>query len=637
MNSKSKTNQNVKETGQFGLLTTRRFAPFFWTQFFGAFNDNVYKNALILFIAYKASQSMAGNSDMFINMSAGLFILPFFLFSATAGQIADKFEKSALIRKIKLMEIVIMATAALAFFFNSIILLMALLFFMGTQSTFFGPVKYSIIPQHLKETEIVGGNAMVEMGTFVAILIGTITGGILSQLEGGELRIGAGVVFFALCGWIASRSIPEAKAVAPDLKINWNLFTETWKNVKDAKKQRIAWLSILAISWFWFVGAAYLTQLPNFTKDVLKGSEGVVTLLLAMFSVGVGAGSLLCEKISGKKVQPGLIPFGLLGMSIFGIDLALAYETPAAAGLMTISQFLGTSGSIRVLVDLTMVGVFGGLYIVPLYALMQIKSKPETRSRIIATNNIMNALYMVASAGLAILLLGVAGLSIPQFFLVLAGMSFVVAGYIFTKVPKNVIVMITSTIMRIMYRIKRVDLDMIPEEGAAVLVSNHVTFIDALLIAASCKRNIRFVMDDMYYHASGLNYIFRTTGVIPIAPKHEKPDVYEKGFDEISQALKNGELVCIFPEGSLTRDGEIDMFKPGIEKIIKRDPVPVIPLTLKGLWGSFFSYEGGTAMAKRPRRFWSHIEIVAEAPVEPRLASVENLYNIVSNMRGETS
>lgn len=313
-------NKNI--AGQFELLGQKRFLPFFITQFFGAFNDNVFKNALIILIAFQGSDFIETNPDVLINIAAALFILPFFLFSATAGQWVDKYEKSKSIRTIKLLEVFIMALAAFAFMQGYIIMLIALLFLMGTQSSFFGPAKYSYIPQHLKVTELIEGNAWVQAGTFTAILFGTILGGVLIAEEQGRDYVAFAIMLFSIAGYLSSRFIPETPSLNEDLKINWNFFSETYRNIKFLQSNRIVFLSVLGISWFWFLGATYLVQLPNYTKTTLGGNEQVVTFLLTLFTVGIGAGSLLCNRLSGKKVEIGLVPFGSIGLTLFEIGRA---------------------------------------------------------------------------------------------------------------------------------------------------------------------------------------------------------------------------------------------------------------------------------------------------------------------------
>ncbi len=625
----------MAEQNQFSLLGKRRFGPFFLTQFLGAFNDNIFKNALIILIAFQGAKLASADTNTLINLSAGLFILPFFLFSATFGQLADKYEKPRMIRLIKLMEIAIMLGVALAFYLGSLPLLIGLLFLMGTQSTLFGPIKYSILPQLLKEEELVGGNGLVETGTFLAILLGTMVGGILIGLpEVGVMLVSITLVAVALLGYLASRSIPFLRPVAPELRINWNPLTETWRNFHFMRRNRTVFLSILGISWFWLFGATYLAQLPNYTKLTLGGNEQVVTLLLTLFSVGIGLGSLLCERLSGHKVELGLVPFGSIGLSVFSIDLFFAQPNVVSGELMGAAHFLQSPGSWRIIADVGLIGMFGGFYIVPLYALVQQRSEPSHRSRIIAGNNILNALFMVFSAIMAIVLLN-AGLSIPQLFLVTALLNVLVAIYIYSLVPEFLMRFMVWMLIHTVYRVQKAGLERIPDEGPAVLVCNHVSFVDALVIAGCSRRPVRFVMYYKIFNVPVLNFVFRTARAIPIAGAKEDPDMLRRANDEIAAALASGDLVCIFPEGRLTQDGEMNPFRPGIERIIKRNPVPVIPMALQGLWGSFFSRKGGSAMSRLPRRFWFKIALAVGTPLPPEEVSAAGLHAVVLQLRGD--
>jgi 1-acyl-sn-glycerol-3-phosphate acyltransferase len=625
----------MEDRSQFVLLTKRRFGPFFTTQFLGAFNDNLFKNALIVMLAFQATDTLGLSSNTLINLAAGLFILPFFLFSASFGQLADKLEKSRLIRLTKLLEMGIMLGAAVGFISGNVWLLIGLLFLMGIQSALFGPVKYAILPQHLQQEELVGGNGLVETGTFLAILLGTMAGGVLIALKPHGAAVVAGVAMIvAAAGYLSSRGIPTAAAMAPDLRINWNPLSETWRTYRLLRGNRTVFLSVLGISWFWFFGASYLAQLPNYTKLTLGGNEQVVTLLLTLFSVGVGAGSLLCERLSGHKVEIGLVPFGSIGMTVFSIDLYFAPPGHAGGELLGMMGFLDQGGGWRVLFDILMLGMFGGFYIVPLYSLIQQRSEPAYRSRIIAGNNILNALFMVASALLAIVALG-AGLTIPQLFLLTAFLNAAVAVYIYTLVPEFLMRFIVWILIHIMYRIDQEGLDRIPDEGPAVLVCNHVSFMDALVISGCVRRPIRFVMYHKIFGVPLLSFVFRTARAIPIAPAREDPKLLEQANDSISGALKDGQLVCIFPEGEITRHGELNPFKSGIEHIVKRDPVPVIPIALCGLWGSFFSRRYGEAMMGVPRRFRSKIGIHIGIPQAPEVVVASRLQSQVQALRGE--
>jgi len=622
---------------EFTLLKERRFLPFFITQFLGAFNDNVFKNALIILIAFQATDPAEAN--MLVNASAGLFVLPFFLFSATAGQLADKYEKSHLMRLIKILEILIMLGAAAAFILGSLPLLIGLLFLMGWQSTLFGPVKYSILPQHLKPEELVGGNGWVEMGTFLAILIGTLLGGVLIAIQDSGAWLVAGtVVILAVLGFLSSLFIPQAKPDAPDLRINWNPITETWRTISIARRNRTVFLSVLGISWFWFLGATYLTQLPNYTKLNLGGDEHVVTLLLTTFALGIGIGSMLCERLSGRRVELGLVPFGSIGLTLFGVDLFFAVSPVAAdAPLIGALEFLHNASNWRVLLDILLMGMFGGFYTVPLYALVQQRSEPRFRSRVIAGNNILNALFMVLSALLAILFLDSVGLSIPQFLLLTALFNAVVAIYIFTLVPEFLMRFIVWILVNTVYRLRTTGLEHIPEKGPVVVVCNHVSYMDALIVIGCCRRPIRFVMDYQIFKIPVLSFVFRTAGAIPIAPARENSKVLERAYEQVARYLEEGEVVGIFPEGRLTEDGEIGPFKGGIQRIVRRNPVPVLPMALRGLWGSFFSRRYGKAMSCFPRRFWSRIELIVSEPVAPEQATAALLREKVVQLRGEDS
>lgn len=428
--------QDKREHSQFTLLADRRFGPLFATQFLGAFNDNVFKNALVVLLTFQAASWTTLSPSLLANLAAGLFILPFFLFSATAGQLADKFDKALLARLTKILEIVIILLAGVGFVLESLVLLMAALFLLGLQSALFGPIKYAILPQHLRPDELVGGNALVEAGTFVSILLGTLTGGLLAGLEGGTAWITGVSLLVALLGYLASRGIPHAPAPEPELRINLNPLTETWRCIGFARENRAVFLSILAISWFWLYGALFLAQFPAYTKAVLGGGEGMVTLLLAVFSVGIGGGSLLCEKLSRHKVETGLVPLGALGMTLFGLDFAwVSMGLPPAGEAQALSVLLSQGDTWRLLADLLLLGASGGLYCVPLYALMQQRSHPGHRARIIAANNIMNALFMVAGALVAGALLD-GGYGIPALFALAAVVNGLVAIYICTVVPE---------------------------------------------------------------------------------------------------------------------------------------------------------------------------------------------------------
>lgn len=616
------------------LISSKRFLPFFLTQASGAFNDNVFKNALMLLLAFTAANALPWDTDLTMNLAAGLFILPFLLFSATAGALADAVCKTRLIRALKLLEIGLMLLAALAFYFQQYLMLLGLLFLMGSQSAFFGPAKYAILPQLLSDKELLAGNAWVEMGTFVAILLGTIAGGLLVGLTNAPLWIGAVVVLFSVLGYLVSRQIPSVGLVTGAEGFRFAPWQQTKATISISYANRTLYLSIMAISWFWFLGASYLTQFPNFTKTVLGGDNTVVTALLVAFSVGVGIGSMLCERLSGDRVELGLVPVGSIGLTLFGTSLYFSSPAQLPEQLLSLPQFLATAYGWWVLTDLTLIGVFGGLFIVPLYALLQQRAEPTQRARVIAANNIFNALFMVVSAIAGIVFLTVLDLAIPEYFLILAIMNAVVALYVYSQLPEFVLRFVIYLLSHSMYRVQSHGLQHIPAEGAAVLVANHVSYVDALLIGGAVRRPVRFVMEKAIYDLPVANWLFKAARTIPICSKQKNEQVYEAAFASIKRELEQGNLVCIFPEGRLTKTGDIDSFRPGIERILAETPVPVVPMALQGLWGSFFSHHGSGAF-KFKGRFWSKISLHASEVLPATAATAAELERQVRLLRGD--
>jgi 1-acyl-sn-glycerol-3-phosphate acyltransferase len=623
-------------TSQFALLTQRRFGPFFWTQFLGAFNDNLFKTALLVVLTYDALSWTTVPAALLNNLIPGLFILPYVVFSATAGQIADKVEKGRLARFVKLLEIGIMGIAAVGWLTHTLWLLVAAVVGMGVHSTLFGPVKYAYLPQHLKPEELVGGNGVIEMGTFVGILLGEVMGAILAGHGAAGVHLVAfGTLAVAVLGLATSWRIPASPAPAPALKISANFVAESFRNLAFSKKNRTVFLSMLGNSWFWFYGALVLSQFPLYAKEYLHGDHSVFVLLLTIFSLGIGTGSLLCEKLSGRKVEIGLVPFGAIGLSLFGIDLYFASQGYTNTAPVDFVGVLAQHGTLRILADILLLGVFGGFFIVPLFALIQTRCDPAHVSRTIAGMNILNALFMVASAGVAVFLIG-QGFSIPEMFLTTALLNAVVAIYIFSLVPEFLMRFLAWLLIHTIHRVSTVDVERIPEEGPAVLVCNHVSYVDAIVILAASPRPIRFVMDHRIFKTPLLGFIFRTGKAIPIAPAHENPWLMEKAFVDIAQALHEGELVCIFPEGKLTRTGELNEFRGGIAKIVARSKVPVIPMALRGLWGSVFSRDPSNVFERSfARGLRSRLALAVGQPVPPQEVTPEGLYEEVLALRGD--
>jgi 1-acyl-sn-glycerol-3-phosphate acyltransferase len=591
---------------QFALLKQRRFAPFFWTQFLGAGNDNLFKFAFTVMITYQLQigwlpASMAGL------VIGALFILPFLVFSATAGQVTDKYDKTQVIRFVKNLEIAIMAFAAFGFWTTNVYVLLGCVLLMGLHSTIFGPVKFAYLPQHLSERELTGGNGMVEMGTFVAILLGQVAGGLLVAIpDVGRRYVAIGCVALALLGRMTAQAVPATPSTDPNLRINWNPVTETWRNLMLARQNIVVFRSLLGISWMWFFGAVFLSLFPAFAKDVLHGDERVASLLLVVFSIGIGTGSLLCEMLSKRHVEIGLVPLGAIGMSVFAIDLYFASNGLAPSAGFGLAEFVAQPAHWRVMADLALLSLFAGLYSVPMYALIQMRSQPSHRARIIAANNILNALFMIVSSiGVGALL--AAKVTIPQVFLITGLLNAVVAFYIFMLVPEYLLRFVAFVITRFVYRFKVRGDEHIPTEGAAILVCNHVAFVDPVLLMAASPRPIRFIMDHKIFAMPVLGAFFKLAKAIPIAPQREDPAAYEAAFAKARAVLDDGDLLCIFPEGALTRDGELGEFKGGVMKLLESNPVPVVPLALQNLWGSYFSRKGGSAMSKPFRRGWFNV------------------------------
>jgi 1-acyl-sn-glycerol-3-phosphate acyltransferase len=629
---------------QFALLKQRRFLPFFTVQALGAFNDNVYRQAIIALLFFMGVSSEERTT--YTNLAPALFILPYFLFSATAGQIAEKLEKSRLIRITTMMEIGIMSLAAIGFLTQNMIVLLVALFLTGMQSTLFGPVKYSILPSVLKPEELTGGNGLVEMGTSISILCGMIFGGLIFTLAGshGPVVAATAIIVLADTGNLVARRVPQVDAGAPDLKINWNPLPESLAIWRLTRKQKSVRNAILGVSWFWFIGTVLTAQLPTYAEINLGGRQELYIFALALFSIGVGVGSLLCEKLSGRTVEIGLVPLGAFGVSAFMLDLYFARPGQALLGGLAAMEFVRQPGSWRIMLDLTGIGLFTGFFVVPLFALIQSRTPKQELSRVIAGMNIQNSLFIVAAAGIGIAVQRLLGWTIPQVFLALAIANAVVAIYIFTIVPEFLMRFLSWVLVRTLYRLRLHGIeDHVPDEGPALLVCNHVSYMDALILAASVPRPVRFVMYYRIFNIPVMSWIFRTAKAIPIAGARENPELMQRAFDEIDQALAEGEIVGIFPEGGLTRDGQIAPFKSGVEKILARRQVPVVPMALRGMWASMWSRrnaraEGGLLDRMRvPRRFRAHIEVMAAAPVQGPAATAGALETSVRQLRGDAA
>jgi 1-acyl-sn-glycerol-3-phosphate acyltransferase len=598
------------------------FWPLFWTQFFGALNDNYFKNALVILLTFRNLDAFGMDSRSLVAISGGIFILPFIFLSPYSGQLSDKWVKSSIAVGVKIFELLIMVLASFAFYFHRIEILFVCLFLMGIHSTLFGPIKYSLIPELLPEEKLVKGNALIESGTFLAILIGTLGSGLVFTLPQAEPTIIGGILLFSTIGLLTSLWIPRLPAAAPHLKFSWNFFTQVREMITILKMEKSVFNGVLGISWFWFLGGAILSILPTLTQSVLNSNAEVVTLFLGVFTLGIGAGSLLAEKISHDRIEIGLVPLGSFGMSLFLLDLGwslhsvsplLSTDAPAGA-----RAFLMAPGSFRILGDFLGIALSGGFFTVPLYTLMQSRSQKEVRSRVIGANNLLNALFMVASAILLLVLYRLE-VSFGNIFLIFSALNFLVSIYIYKMVPEFLWRLVSFVLARLIYRVKPKGLENIPKSGAALLLSNHVSFIDWLIIQACVGRPIRFVIYYKIYRIPVLNAFFRHSKTIPIAGKSEDQEIFKAAFHQISQEIKAGELVCIFPEGSITHDGKMQAFKKGMEFILQTDHIPVVPMAINGLWGSLFSRKDKTLLQKRPRKLFKAVTLTVGESYLPTL------------------
>ena len=627
---------------QFSLLTQRRFLPYFTVQALGAFNDNVYRQAIIGLLIFLGASTE--DRALYAIVAPAIFILPYFLFSAIAGQIAEKLEKQRLIVITTTMEIVIMSLAAVGFLLQNLPLLLVALFCTGVQSTLFGPVKYSVLPAILKPEELTGGNGLVEMGTSISILCGMIAGGMIFQVAGahGPQAAAIAIVLLAVLGNVLSRMIPRMDAGAPDLKVHWNPIPESLAVLRMAKQQLAVRNAILGVSWFWFFGTLLTSQLPTYAQLHLGGpadSATLYVLALALFSIGTGVGSLLCEKLSGRTVEIGLVPVGAFGMSAFLLDLYFARPGLAPVGGLELAQFLRQPGSARLIVDLLGIGLFTGIFVVPLFALIQSRTHASQMARVFAALNIQNSGFIVLAALAGLALQRGLGWSSPQMFLALAIANAVVAVRIFTIVPEFLMRFLSWLLVRTLYRLRLHGIEKnVPDEGPALLVCNHVSYMDALILAATIPRPVRFVMYYRIFNIPVMSWIFRTAKAIPIAGAKEDPELMRRAFEEIDAALAAGEIVGIFPEGALTKDGQIAAFKSGVEKILERRPVPVVPMALKGMWASMWSRRDTRLGRMRvPRRFRAHVEVMAGEPMDGATATADALEARVRALRGDAA
>jgi acyl-[acyl-carrier-protein]-phospholipid O-acyltransferase/long-chain-fatty-acid--[acyl-carrier-protein] ligase len=623
------------------LLRSRRFLPLFITQFLGAFNDNFFKSAFLALVTYRIASQSGGDGPLHVVLSGAIFILPFFLFSATAGQLADKYDKSRLARITKVWEIGILTIACFGFYLSNAWFLQFVLFCLGTQATFFGPIKYALLPQHLREEELISGNAYIEAGTFLAILLGTISGALLIRYDSGVIVVCVGMIACAVAGYISSRSIPAAPAPAPDLVVGRNIWRETWKIVRASRKRRDVFLSILGNSWFWFVGVTFLNQFPTYAKELMHGDPSVFALLLAMFSIGIGLGSLLCNRLLNGQVQATYVPPAALGLSLFTIDLyfSSAHGPQVEAGtLLTATQFLGFAGSWHILFDLLMIAVCAGIYIVPLYAIMQERSEPDERARVIASSNIMNAIFMVGSSLLTILLVKLS-FSIPAVFLTIAILNGFVAVYICKLLPDALLRAVTQFVFRQLYGVEIKGLDNFAKAGERVLmVANHTSFLDAALIASFLPEKITFAVNTHIARKWWMKPFLVLVDAYPLDPTNPL------ATKSLIDAVRKGRKCMIFPEGRITVTGSLMKIYEGPGMIAEKAGALVLPIRIDGAQYSPFSRLKG----KVRRRLFPRITLTVLPPRtfyvpealkgrKRRQAAGAQLYDVMSEMMFDSS
>jgi hypothetical protein len=617
----------------FALFTQRRFWPFWGTNIMNLLNDNIFKNALIFLFSYQALSGDIVHASTLINICAAVLILPYILFSGYAGQFSDKFDKALVIRCVKFFEILVVCLGCLGFYFESNALLISALFLLGTQSTFLNPVKYSFLPQHIPEAHLMRANGFLEMGSFFAIFIGTILGTLLMSYPDGNRYISVAILCVTAMGWIFCLKVPTTPSRDPNLKIEWNPFVENWAVLKLIAKDKTIFLTVLAIAWFWFFGSIFLSQIPSYTMLYLGGDKQVVSTLYSLFAISIGIGAMLCDRISTQQVEVGLIPFGMIGLTAAMFDFTMRDAT-IVSQQYPLWAFIQHTG-IRPFIDTIAMGVFCGIYLVPLYTLIQKRTPIEMCSRVIAGNNIVGAFFMVMASVYAIVMVNL-DFTIADIFWYTSIATLLLTLGVLQAVPEFVIRFIAWILVNTLYRVEKEGLDKIPKDGPAILVCNHVSFLDPVLILAYTKRPVRFIMWYTYHNIPLIGWLFKKAKTIPIAGDKEDPSIKEKALKDAVAALRNGELVGLFPEGTLTKDGELGIFRGGILQILEKEPVPVIPIAVKGLWGSFFSCKHGRVMLHFPRNWFKNkIGIVAGEPLEPEEFTLDNCKDRIQELRGD--
>lgn len=592
------------------------YAGLFWTQFLGAFNDNLLKNALVIIVTYRCIQLAGMDAKLLVPLAGGIFIFPFFLFSGTAGQIADRYRKSLVITATKVLELFIMTIALLGFTFDNYYLLFSCLFLTGTQSALFGPLKYGVIPELVPQKELLLGNALVSAGTFTAILLGTIAGGTLASVNDGVIYICLGLITISLIGLWQSTKIKSQGAMDESTKVDYSLVIPIWTLLRKLLSRKDLLPIVLAISWFWFAGAASLSAFPHFVKDVMKGDADVATLFLGLFTLGMGFGSIIVEKISKGRAEIGIVPIATLGLSIslFATSYFSTWTPDYQGELMNIPAFLSYPAHWTVILSLLFFSFCGGCFSVPLITLIQQNAPKKELSRFIAASNILNALFMVGSAVFVMVLMKY---GTPTIFVVVGVINLAVSFTLYFIYSEFSVRLWAAFIARVLYRLEIRGRENLPENGPYLLAMNHVSFADWLLVMAIVPKPVHFIIDYRYYYAKGMTFWFKQAKLIPIARRSENVEYLDNAFKQVSEYISKDRVIGIFPEGMITRTGELGRIQPGIQKILRKDPVPTVLLSIEGIWGSLLSFEGGRLFFKRPKAFRKKVIMTFSEPIAP--------------------
>jgi acyl-[acyl-carrier-protein]-phospholipid O-acyltransferase/long-chain-fatty-acid--[acyl-carrier-protein] ligase len=598
------------------ILENRGFFWFFWTQFLGAFNDNFYK--IIITLMALDIPALAGGGKHYIPLIGGLFILPFLLFSGYAGYLADVYSKKNVLVAVKCFEIVAMSLGFLAFFFNRMEPMLAVVFLMGLHSTIFSPAKYGILPEIFPEQDLSRGNGLLEMSTFMAIILGTSLGGTIYEAWKDRLGwIGIVLVGIAVLGTLTSLGITRVPPSGAAKKFVANPVTEIWQGTRALYYDRTLWLTVMGISYFWFLGAFLQMGLPLYGKEVLGLGETRISLLWTFTALGVGAGSLMAGRLSGDKIELGLVPLGAVGMGVF--SLLLYFVTPSFT---------------RAGISLVLMGFFAGFFAVPLNALLQQRAEREVKGRIIATNNVFNTLGVLLAAALLWIFVTPLELSADLNIVVLSVSTFGMTFYVLRLLPDVSLRFMLWLLTHTLYRIRVAGHENIPLRGPALLVSNHVSFVDAILIGASMPRFIRFMLHREYFDNRWLNWFFRLMKAIPLATTSPRSIV--ESLRRARREIDAGQVVCIFAEGAISRTGHLLPFRRGFEKIVEGSTVPIIPVHLDRVWGSIFSFKDGRFFWKRPRLLPYPVTVSFGAPLSTS-ASVQEVRQAVQELESEAA